>query len=94
MVKRVEQRIIIPGSQFTISMTKEEADIRSKIAKLFDGVEFIIREPNDPDLSEYAAVVEGGVIGTTIVQSQEVLQQYAEMVKRDLATLESAKKPS
>ena len=94
MVKRVEQRIIIPGSQFTISMNKEEADIRSRIAQLFDGVEFIIREPNDPDLSEYAAVVEGRVIGTTIVQSQEVLQQYAEMVKRDLATLESAKKPS
>ena len=94
MVKRVEQRIIIPGSQVTISMTKEEADIRSRIAQLFDGVEFIIRESNDPDLSAYAAVVKGRVIGTTIVQSQEVLQQYAEMVKRDLATLESAKKPS
>ena len=94
MVKRVEQRIIIPGSQVTISMTKEEADIRSRIAQLFDGVEFIIREPNDPDLSEYAVVVKGRAIGTTIVQSQEVLQQYAEMVKRDLATLESAKKPS
>ena len=94
MVKRVEQRIIIPGSQFTISMTKEEANIRREIARLVDGVEFIIREPNDPDLSEYAAVVKDRVIGTTIVQSQEVLQQYAEMVKRDLATLESAKKPS
>lgn len=75
-------------------MTEEEAGIRSTVAQLVDGVEFIIRKPNDPGLLGYADVVKDRVIGTTIIQSEEVLQQYAEIVKRQLVALEAAKRSS
>jgi len=74
-----ESGITIPA-EFTVSMTREQALLRQEAAKAVEGVTFMLRDPHDPTLENYALKIKGKLIGTTTVESLDALKRYAKKV--------------